>query len=70
MELLFVILMNGTIWTQTLDLGSRSDQICVAAAQELRKSDKVSSAFCVITDPNNNEKDIIGKEPKDVESHN
>lgn len=69
MMLLYVILMNGTIYTQDITL-NEADSICVMVAQELRKSDKVNDAFCIIDDPNDGTKVKVGRREEDGKASN
>ncbi len=68
MMLLYVLMVSGSLTVQNVELGNESDINCLAAAEELRKSDKVAEAFCVIDDPDNNGKVKIGRYLKDGEA--
>lgn len=60
MLMLYVIMMNGSIAMQNIEINGE-DYGCLVAAEEIRKSDKVADAFCVIVDPTNQEKLKIGR---------
>ncbi len=64
MLMLYVIMVNGTIAMQNIDI-NLADYNCLVAAEEIRKSDKVSDAFCVIADPKDETKSMIGRHVDD-----
>lgn len=71
MMMLYVIMMNGTLYMQTLDISNHPDQQCVIIAAEMRKNDKVSDAFCMTgSDMDGDDKFRIGRRPEDGKTAN
>jgi len=70
--LLYAIAISGMVTTQDVSINDAFDDPngCVKVAEELRKSDKVADAFCLIADPDKENSLKIGRYEKDAEATN
>lgn len=68
--MLYAIAISGMVTTQDVSLNDDfGDQLgCVKVAEELRKSDKIADAFCLIADPDKEKTLKIGRYDKDAEA--
>ncbi len=66
--ILYAIAFSGMVTVQDISLNFNDDAGCIKVAEELRKSDKIADAFCLIVDPDKENKLKIGKYEKDAEA--
>ena len=64
---MYVIMMSGALIINPMDNSQFhfGDINCLKVATELRKSDKVADAFCLMDDPKDEDKMIIGRRVED-----
>lgn len=66
--MLYVLLVTGQMMMQDMSNINGWQTYCLAAAQELKSSPKVTDAFCTIEDPDDSSKIKIGRTLKDQEA--